>query len=213
MVLSMDSKTKLLNSAFAEFAKNGFLGATTRDIAKNAKINISAILYYFGGKRGLYTDVLQEIVQTVKDKSGNIWERCQKVEKNGDQQEALDLLNDLIHRFLQLLCGDEISKDMKTIFFAEYSRPTAEFSILYDGLIFPVFRMMAALLTQASGGKIAIKDAYLYMFPLFSQLFVFASRQETICSFMEWSGYGKKETQKLQEYMCQQIDFLLNKQK
>ena len=156
---------------------------------------------------------VKEFVQTVKDKSGNIWERCQDVEKEGSQEEALTLLKDLICRFLQLLCGDEISRDMKTIFFTEYSRPTAEFSILYDGLIFPVFRMMAALLTQASGGKIAIKEAYLYMFPLFSQLFVFASRQETICSFMEWNGYGKKEMQKLQEYMSQQIDFLLNKQK
>ena len=198
--MSTDSKTKLLYSAFCEFAKNGFFGAKTRDIADRANINISSILYYFGGKKGMYAAALENIVDTVKTMSADVFSRYQIVVESGSPEEARAFLKELMQRFLLLLCGENISKDMKTVFFSEYSRPTDDFSILYEGLILPVHRMMATLLAQASNGRIDIKDGYLYTFPLFSQMFVFASRQKTICSFMEWDGYGEAEKQKLQDY-------------
>ncbi len=211
--MSTDSKTKLLYSAFREFAKNGFFGAKTRDIADRANINISSILYYFGGKKGMYAAALENIVETVRNLSADVLDRYQEVVERGDPSEAREFLKELIQRFLLLLCGEKISKDMKTVFFSEYSRPTDEFSILYDGLILPVHKMMATLLSQASGGKIGDKEGYLYTFPLFSQMFVFASRQSTICSFMEWQDYGEEEKQKLQAYMIRQIDFLVDSNK
>lgn len=211
--MSTDSKTKLLYSAFREFAKNGFFGAKTRDIADRANINISSILYYFGGKKGMYAAALENIVETVRNLSADVLDRYQEVVERGDPSEAREFLKELIQRFLLLLCGEKISRDMKTVFFSEYSRPTDEFSILYDGLILPVHKMMATLLSQASGGKIGDKEGYLYTFPLFSQMFVFASRQSTICSFMEWQDYGEEEKQKLQAYMIRQIDFLVDSSK
>ncbi len=211
--MSTDSKTKLLYSAFCEFAKNGFFGAKTRDIADRANINISSILYYFGGKKGMYAAALENIVDTVKTMSADVFSRYQIVVESGSPEEARAFLKELMQRFLLLLCGENISKDMKTVFFSEYSRPTDDFSILYEGLILPVHRMMATLLAQASNGRIDIKDGYLYTFPLFSQMFVFASRQKTICSFMEWDGYGEAEKQKLLKYMIKQIDFLIDSSK
>ncbi len=208
--MSTDSKTKLLYSAFGEFAKNGFFGAKTRDIASRANINISSILYYFGGKKGIYAAALENIVETVKTMSADVLSRYQVVVESGSPDEARAFLKELMQRFLLLLCGENISRDMKTVFFSEYSRPTEEFSILYEGLILPVHKMMATLLAQASEGRIDIKDGYLYTFPLFSQMFVFGSRQETICSFMEWDGYGEAEKQKLLKYMIKQIDFLID---
>ena len=75
--MTKDSKAKLLYSAFSEFAKNGFWGATTRDIAEKANINISSILYYFGGKRGMYAAALQNIVDTVNHMSSDVLSRSQ----------------------------------------------------------------------------------------------------------------------------------------
>ncbi len=211
--MTTDSKTKLLYSAFCEFAKNGFLGAKTRDIAERANINISSILYYFGGKKGMYAAALENIVDTVKAMCTDVFSRYQLVTESGSPEEARAFAKEIVQRFLLILCNEDLSKDMKTVFLNEYSRPTEEFSILYDGLIFPVHKMMATLMSQASEGKIDIKDAYLYTFPLFSQMFVFASRKDTICSFMEWSEYGIPEKQKLLKYMIKQIDFLIDSNK
>ena len=66
---------------------------------------------------------------------------------------------------------------------------------------------------QASAHGYIYKDGYLYTFPLFAQMFVFASRKESICSFMEWNDYGETEKQKLLKYMINQIDFQIDSNK
>lgn len=207
-----DSKTQLLYSAFKEFARNGFWGATTRDIAKRADINISSILYYFGGKKGIYTAALSNIVETVNSKTGDLAARYDEVVKNPDDSESARLLlKEFIRRFMYLACGEELSKDMKTVFLSEYSRPTEDFNILYDGLILPFHNRMARLMVQASGGIISLKDANLYTFPVFAQLFVFSSRKDTICKFMEWEEYTPEDVNRLLEYMQNQVDSLIER--
>ncbi len=207
-----DSKTTLLYSALKEFAQNGFWGATTRDIANRANINISSILYYFGGKKGIYTAALKNIVETVNAKTQNLTLRYEEVIKHPeDYQGARELLKDSFNLFLELICGEELSKDMKTVFLSEYSRPTEDFNILYDGLILPFHKRMSDLMVQAGQGKISLQDAYLYTFPIFAQLFVFSSRKETICKFMNWTEYTQEEIKRLQSYMQGQIEALLDR--
>lgn len=211
--MKKDSKSQLLYSAFCEFAKNGFGGATTRDIAKRAGINISSILYYFGGKKGIYTAALENIVEAVKKETDELALEYEQVMSNKDCSEAKKMLKKYTKVFLFLLCGEKLSRDMKMVFLSEYSKPTEDFGILYDGLILPFYKKMANLLELASNNKISIKDAYLYMFPFFAQMFVFSSRKDTICKFMEWKTYEEPEKQKLLDYMYSQIDFLIDSRK
>jgi AcrR family transcriptional regulator len=49
-----DSKERILNAALDAFAENGFDGATTRDIAARADVNLGLIQYYFDGKLKLW---------------------------------------------------------------------------------------------------------------------------------------------------------------
>ena len=211
--MTRDAKTKLLDSAFSEFAQNGFFGAKTRDIARKADANISSILYYFGGKKGIYAAALKNIVETVKEKTADADGRYEAVMQSGHAAEAKGLLKEIVRRFLFLLCDESVSKDMKTVFLSEYAHPTDEFGILYEGLIRPFHEKMARLLAQASGGRISLQEGYLYTFPLFSQLFVFSSRKETICRFMAWDGYRDAEKEKLLDYIWKQIDFLVENYK
>lgn len=44
----------LINAAKSLFANNGFDGASVKDIADAADVNISLVSYHFGGKEGLY---------------------------------------------------------------------------------------------------------------------------------------------------------------
>ncbi len=53
------SKTLLLQAAKKLFAKHGFEGATVRDIAREAGVNLSLVSYYFNGKEGLYRACLE----------------------------------------------------------------------------------------------------------------------------------------------------------
>jgi len=49
-----DSRERLLESALLRFAEHGFDGATTRDIAAHAGVNLGLVQYHFGGKEQLW---------------------------------------------------------------------------------------------------------------------------------------------------------------
>jgi len=50
----------LISIATRLFAERGLNGVSIREISKAAGVSISMISYYFGGKEGLYSSVLQE---------------------------------------------------------------------------------------------------------------------------------------------------------
>lgn len=53
------SKLKIQRAAKRLFALKGYNGTSTRDIVKEANVNISLIAYYFGGKEGLFQSLFQ----------------------------------------------------------------------------------------------------------------------------------------------------------
>jgi AcrR family transcriptional regulator len=54
----LDSKMALLEAAKAVFAEQGFEGATVKDLADAAGVNVSLVSYYFDGKENLYRECL-----------------------------------------------------------------------------------------------------------------------------------------------------------
>lgn len=66
-----DTKTKILDTARKLFADRGFDGVSVRDITGAAGVNISMISYYFGGKEGLYEEILQGEFASIMEVIGN----------------------------------------------------------------------------------------------------------------------------------------------
>jgi AcrR family transcriptional regulator len=62
-----ESRRRLMMVALKLFAALGFKATSTRLIAKEANVNISAIAYYFGDKAGLYRAVFTETLGNPKD--------------------------------------------------------------------------------------------------------------------------------------------------
>jgi AcrR family transcriptional regulator len=62
MTTTGDAKTRLLAAARAQFAKDGYDAATVRAICRRARVNLSAVPYYFGTKQVLYAAVLNELL-------------------------------------------------------------------------------------------------------------------------------------------------------
>lgn len=50
---------RLVDAARVLFAARGYEGTSVRDIVQQAGTNLNSINYYFGGKQGLYTEVLK----------------------------------------------------------------------------------------------------------------------------------------------------------
>jgi TetR/AcrR family transcriptional regulator len=53
------TRQRIVDAALAEFADKGYAGARVRSIADRAGVNSQLISYYFGGKEGLYQEILR----------------------------------------------------------------------------------------------------------------------------------------------------------
>lgn len=74
--LKNDSKTHsklcILEAAAKLFSKLGVDRTSTREISKESKSNISLISYHFGGKEGLYKEVIKEFALKIQSQFNNI---------------------------------------------------------------------------------------------------------------------------------------------
>lgn len=61
---SKDSRDALIDAAKTVFAKHSYSGATVKEIAETAGVNISLVSYHFDGKEGLYRACLEQFGHT-----------------------------------------------------------------------------------------------------------------------------------------------------
>lgn len=52
--IPLEKQNKIINSALAEFAKNGYTKTSINDIAKSADVSKASLFYYFNTKKELY---------------------------------------------------------------------------------------------------------------------------------------------------------------
>lgn len=189
----MEPKARLLKYGAAEFAVKGFDGASTRNIVGKAKMNISAISYHFGGKKGLYEAILTEIVNNVDEVMQPLLERYEQVLQKNDSKIAQDLLCDFMKAFLRIISENLIDGNKCMIYLHEYANPSPSFKVVDESLNAKYFKIYINLLLIINKGKMSEREAMLLTFMLFSQIFVIFTRQKNILKLMEWKDYGEKE--------------------
>lgn len=57
-----DSKERILQTAVSLFARHGFAGTGTRELAAKAEVNLSMVNYFFGSKKGLLEEILDSFL-------------------------------------------------------------------------------------------------------------------------------------------------------
>src|SRR5205823_9890373 len=62
-----DRRQEIITSAMELFAKKGFRGTTTRDLATHAEINEAIIFLYFNTKEELYSAIIDHNVSEDRD--------------------------------------------------------------------------------------------------------------------------------------------------
>jgi TetR/AcrR family transcriptional regulator, regulator of cefoperazone and chloramphenicol sensitivity len=110
-----DTSRRILDTALALFAAEGFEGASTREIAEQADVNLPAIQYYFGSKEGLYRAAIAHIGDQAAQAIAPIAERVWQALDSGTPSRA-----QLIHLLCQMVTSlvamflDETLPDRET---------------------------------------------------------------------------------------------------
>jgi AcrR family transcriptional regulator len=87
-------RQEILKAAMELFAKNGFRGTTTRDLAAHADVNEAIIFRYFTNKTELYRAILEEKVH----QGDNHYTEVEEMAKTSDLQTFLEFIG---HRFME----------------------------------------------------------------------------------------------------------------
>lgn len=85
----MSAREWLLEVGAKLFAEKGLEGTSVRDIAKVAGLNLSLVSYYFGGKEGLYREIIQNFALTIKSEVENIVRSSEAEETSKENLEKV----------------------------------------------------------------------------------------------------------------------------
>jgi AcrR family transcriptional regulator len=157
------TKARILTTAEEVFAAKGFAGASTREIAAKAQVNISSLHYHWESKETLYFAVFQNIYdrifELVRTAIPVPLERPNRTVVDKAMGALFDFFADhpsvpklLVHRLLE----------------NEENRVEIERDILV-----PAWRVFADLTREFSGRKLREGDSQLFMLTVHSVLLMF----------------------------------------
>ena len=193
------TRDKLLLAALDLFGRYGFDGVSTRKLAEWAGVNLQAINYYFGTKRGLYNAVADDLIERLQTRIGErrtlILGRFAEAQSGGrpiDAGEARSILVLLAESMLTLFAEDESAVWVRYMV-REQAEPTEAFERIYSGFLQPMLaaaRYLVGILIQADSES---ERARLRTLSLVGSLIIYRVGRATILRELDWSAVGPDE--------------------
>jgi AcrR family transcriptional regulator len=207
---SRDARQRLLEAGREVFGSHNLEGATTRQIAKHAKVNQAAIAYYFGGKEGLYAAVVEQFISKKFEFVRPVVIEIQEQLKHGlpGKKKALALLKRLLLVLLETVLTQGAHSTWARIVMREQMQPTPAFDLLYERAIRRVHETVSTLVGSILGKPATDPKVVLRAHMLVGQVLIFLSGQETIRRRLSLEGYSEAEVALIKEALTDQLDLL-----
>jgi TetR/AcrR family transcriptional regulator, regulator of cefoperazone and chloramphenicol sensitivity len=145
----LETRDRLLESAASLFAANGFAKVTVRDICHAARANVAAVNYHFGGKTGLYEQVLRLAIAVMQ-------ETTTEAMQAGDGRHPREQLTAYISVFLRRVFEGRDSW-IHQMMMRELADPTPALDLVVDEVIRPrmayLTKVIATLVRKPAGDE------------------------------------------------------------
>ena len=192
------TRLALIHAALTQFGRFGYDGATTRDIAAEAKANIGSIAYHFGGKEGLHEACARHIVETMQELARPVLTALPDAGSlQPDQAEAL--LRLALERMAGFVIGQPEAGAIVSFILRELDRPTAALDTVYTGVFEPVHRRFCEVWAAATGEDAESDATKIRVFTLIGQVVYFRIGREAVRRRMGWDRVGEAETAQVVE--------------
>tara|TARA_R110001599_G_scaffold197453_1_gene394079 strand:- start:136 stop:633 length:498 start_codon:yes stop_codon:yes gene_type:complete len=142
-----ETRARILDVALTAFGNSGFSGVTTREIAKQAGVNLPALTYYFGNKRGLYLACAHAIVASYRNGMAPVAEVYYATLRSPlIVEEARSLLKRLSAELARFLLSTPGAQNPALFVQREIASPGPAFEILYAELWRPGIELVTNLI-------------------------------------------------------------------
>ena len=134
-----ESRKRIVLAGLNLFAEFGYIKTSTRQIAKEANVNISAIAYYFGDKAGLYRAVFTESLGSPIDDIKRF---------DGEHLTLAQALNGLFSGFIEPLKQGDLARLAVRLHMREMVEPTGLWAEEIDNSIAPYHEVLISVLQK-----------------------------------------------------------------
>jgi AcrR family transcriptional regulator len=125
-----ETRAHLLAVATRLFAARGFKKVTIREISQGARANVAAVNYHFGGKLGLYREVLASAIETMRATT-------EAARAAGSGRPPDEQLRAYVRVFLQRVVGQGQDSWIHQLMSQEMADPTPALDLVADQVIRP----------------------------------------------------------------------------
>ena len=199
------TKERLLEAATDVFGRYGYDAATTRMIAKEAKVNIAAIPYYFNGKEGLYFAVIDHVVDLISQRVRPITLMVSGCSFSGPnaKEKATALLEKLLTGLIGFMVGSTEAQRVARIILREQLDPSAAYDRIFAGFMATALNTLSTLIQVISDDN-SERTAKIRAMTIFGQILIFRVARETVVRGLHMEGYNLIETGEIQKVIIEQ---------
>ncbi len=185
------TRARLIKAAQREFSTHGFGGVTTRQLSSAAKVNIAAIAYHFGSKKGLYLAAVSQMVDDMKQLFGSMpQDLAGNLPDLTSNPESLGRMIDMVlRRFLQTVLGNPEMKMRIGLIMREYADPSDTFPIMYKALVGPMHKGITRLVALSLEKPPEDPECILRTHAMMGQCMGYLIAKAVICERMGWEDY------------------------
>jgi AcrR family transcriptional regulator len=188
----------LIQSGLELFGEYGYKVTTTRMLCEMAGANISAIPYYFGGKKGLYLAVMEYIAGRMQQHFGKLHARMGNVSEGPiPREQAMVHMEMMIRTLAQLFVESDEPKAWVQLIMREQANPTEAFDIIYDGQMKYVQRVFSTLIASCRGQSPDNDDVKLRGHALIGQILIFILSRESLLRHLNVSKLTPEHIEKI----------------
>ncbi len=181
------TRAALIRAGIELFGRRGFDGASTREIARTAGVNIAGIAYHFGGKAGLHRACGETIAAIVSASVGPLT-LSPEVIATLDAEAAADLFVAAVVGIGRFMLGRPEAETVARFMVREQMDPSDTFAVLYERLIRPRHEAMCRLFARATGEDAAREDVIVAVSAMFGQIMFFRVGRATALARLGWAA-------------------------
>lgn len=194
------TRARLLDAGLRVFARYGYDGVSTRKLAAAAKVNISAIKYYFGGKEGYYLAVAHYIVDHHAGPMRQVIEQTHALlDAAGPEARKIApaALENLFAGAANFIVPHQQGPALSSFILREQLQPTAAFDVIFEGLIRHMHALIARLVGLITGLPADDPQTLLRAHALFGQVLIFQNGRATVLRRLGWDRYTPERVEQI----------------
>ena len=173
-----DTRRRILETALEVFAAEGYEGASTRQLAERAGVNLPAIQYYFGSKEGLFRAVIDSIIERTESHMVSLAVEVHTALANLDTPHdvLLELLCRMLEAFVSLVTGGPHVEAKRQLFARSEVEDTPGLEQLHESGRHHVFNPCRELTARLLGAASDDHQVELRAMALLGQVTIFCHK-------------------------------------